>query len=81
MTSLLSLMVNHGARRAVAALVIAAMPVLYSVSGTGMSYAGAWYGLTEGSHGFATIILGAGMTISCALIPLAQIPCALLTTL
>jgi hypothetical protein len=79
MTSLFTLVRKQGARRAAAALVLAAMPMMYAVSANAMSYGSAWYGIGGTEHGFATIILNTGFALSCIYIPLAPVACVLLT--
>jgi hypothetical protein len=67
------------ARRVVAALVLAAMPMLYAVPGGSMHYMLAWAGLFNGTAIYSTILLGAGLQLTCYAIPLATPVCIVMT--
>lgn len=73
MNAVLNMVAGQGVRRAAAALVLAAAPLLYALPASAMSYGMAFHAWT-GNH-YADAILAAGMQLSCYFIPLAPPVC------
>jgi hypothetical protein len=79
MNAVLKTVASQGLRRGVAALVLAAAPLLYALPVGPMSYMAAWVSVSENQYG--AIALGAGMQLGCFFIPLAPPVCHLLQAL
>ena len=65
--------VGQGARRAVAGLVLAAVPLLYAVPAGAAQYSQVWSATFANETGLQ--YLQAGMALSCIFIPLAPVAC------
>jgi hypothetical protein len=77
--AVLDAMTSRRLRRAVAALVLAAAPVLYALPVGPMSYLLAWVSLSDNQQ--AAVVLTAAMQYGCYFIPLAPPVCIGLSAL